>query len=63
MTPEEQHQVNAMRAFFERMCGSIAAEGANAAALAESLAIRLKAAEEELHKLREPKAPDLKAVE
>ena len=64
MTQDEQQQVNAMRAFFERQCGNLASEGANAAALAESLAIRLKAAEAELEKLRpKPEAPELKAVE
>lgn len=64
MTPEEQQQVNAMRQFFERQVGNIASEGANAAALAESLAIRLKAAEAELATLRpKPEAPELKAVE
>ena len=52
MSKEEQQQVNAMRAYFQRMCGHLADEGATAAALAESLAIKLKAANEELERLR-----------
>jgi len=52
MSTDEQRQVNAMRAFFERQCGNLASEGAQAAMLAESLAIRLKAAEAEIEKLR-----------
>ena len=52
MSKDEQQQVNAMRAFFERQVGNLASEGANAAALAESLAIKLKAANEELERLR-----------
>lgn len=52
MTNDEQQQVNAMRAFFERQCGNLASEGANAAALAESLAIRLRALEAEFGEYR-----------
>ena len=51
MTPEEQAQVNASIAFLERQCGNLAREGAQAAAMAESLAIRLKKADEELGKV------------
>ena len=52
MTQDELQQVNAMRQFFERQCGNLAGEGANAAALAESLAIQLKAAREEVAALK-----------
>lgn len=45
MSMDEQQQVNAAIAFLERQCGNLAREGALAASLAESLAIRLKAAE------------------
>ena len=51
MTPEEQQQLNAMRAFFERQIGNLASEGANAAALAESLAMQLKAAQARIAEL------------
>ena len=54
MTQEEQQQVNAMRAFFERQVGNMASEGANAAALAESLAMQLKAARERIAELEKP---------
>ena len=51
MTPEEQQQVNAMRAHYERQCGNLAREGSNAAALAETLAIQLRAAQERIKEL------------
>lgn len=60
MTPEEQQQFNAAIAFMERQCGNLAREGANMAALAEGLAIKLKAAEAEIAKLKQP--PKLEAV-
>ena len=64
MTPEEQQQVNAAYAYFERQCGNLAREGANAMALAEGLAIRVKALEAELAALKKPAegAPKLEAV-
>lgn len=52
MTQEEQQQVNAMRAYFERQCANLASEGANAAMTAESFAIRAKKSEDEAVKLR-----------
>lgn len=54
MTSEEQQQVNAIRAFFERQVGNLASEGANAAALAESLAMKLRAAEARIAELEKP---------
>ena len=54
MTPEEQQQVNAMRAFFERQVGNLASEGANAAALAETFAQQLKAAQARIAELEKP---------
>ena len=48
MTADEQQQVNAMRAFFERQCGNLASEGANAAVLAEKIAMELNATKKQL---------------
>lgn len=52
MTPDEQQQVNAMMRFYEMQCANLAREGAQAAGVAETLAMRLKAAEAELAKLK-----------
>ena len=52
MTQDEQQQVNAALAYFERQCANLAREGAQMSATAEGLAIRLKAAQDELAKLR-----------
>jgi len=52
MTPDEQQQVNAAMAHMERQCGNLAREGANAMALAEGLAIKLKAAQDEIAALK-----------
>ena len=57
MTQDEQQQVNARMLFYERQCANLATEGANAAALAESIAIRLKAAEAKIAELT-PKAAE-----
>ncbi len=51
MTPEEQQQVNAVMAYMERQCANLAREGANMAAMAEGLAIKLKAAEQRIKEL------------
>lgn len=45
MTPEEQQQVNAMMRFYEARLIESVRDGANAAFMAEALAIKLKAAE------------------
>ena len=55
MSPEEQQQVNAMRIYFERQCGNLAAEGASMAIALESCAQQLKAAKDELAELKKPK--------
>ena len=54
MTPEQQQQqqVNAALAYFERQCANLAREGAQMAATAEGLAIRLQAAQDELAALK-----------
>jgi hypothetical protein len=52
MTQEEQQHVNAMRNFYEAQIANLAREGANAMMLAESFAIRLKAAEAERDALK-----------
>ena len=57
MTQDEQQQVNAMFRFYEAQVANVSREGANYAGIAEALAIKLKAAEAELHKLREPVDP------
>jgi hypothetical protein len=54
MTQDEQQQVNAAFRFFESQVGNVAREGANAMMAVESLAIRLKAAEAEIAKLKAP---------
>ena len=51
MSPEEQQQVNAMRIYFERQCGNLAAEGANMAIALEYCAQQLKAAQEKIKEL------------
>ena len=58
MTPEEQQQVNAMMRFYERQCGNLASEGAQAMGAAEALAIKLKAAEERIKELEKAAAPE-----
>ena len=63
MTQDEQQQVNARGHFYERQLGNVATEGANAMALAESLAIRLKAAEARIAELEPKDKPKLEAVE
>ena len=60
MTPEEQQQVNAMMRFYEQQVANMAREGAQAAGIAENLAMQLKAAKEEIVKLR-PKPDEAKA--
>ena len=52
MTPHEIQQMNAMRAFYESQIANIAHEGANKAMQAESLAIMLNAAQEEIAALK-----------
>lgn len=52
MTPEEQQPINAAMNHMERMIGNVAREGANAQALAESLAMQLKAMTAERDKLK-----------
>jgi len=54
MTQDEQQQVNAMFRFYEQQCGNLASAGAQAMAAAESLAIRLKAAEARIAELTKP---------
>lgn len=61
MTPEEQQQVNAMFRFYEAQVANLTREGAQAAGIAESIAIQLKAAQARIKEL-EPK-PELKAVD
>lgn len=53
MTQEEQQQVNAAMAFMEAQVSNMAREGANKAVQCEALAQKLKAAEDELAKLKE----------
>ena len=52
MTQHEIQQMNAMRAFYEAQIANLAHEGATMAHRCESLAIMLKAAQEELAALR-----------
>ena len=52
MTQEEQQQVNAMMRFYEAQIGNLTREGAQVAGIAEQFAIKLKAAEAELAKLK-----------
>ena len=61
MTQDEQQQVNAIMRFYEAQVANLAREGAQAAGVAEALAMKLKAAEAEIAALR-PK-PNLQAVE
>ena len=51
MTPDEQQQVNAMMRFYEAQVANLAREGAQAAGIAEALAIKLKAAEAKIKQL------------
>ena len=51
MTPEEQQQVNAMMRFYEAQVSNLTREGAQAAGIAENLAIQLKAAQERIKEL------------
>ena len=51
MTQDEQQQVNAMMRFYESQIANLAREGAQAAGIAEQLAIRLKAAEARIAEL------------
>ena len=63
MTQDEQQQVNAMMRFYERQCGNLVSEGAQAVGMAEALAIRLKAAQEENAALKKKyETPDDKVV-
>ena len=57
MTQDEQQQVNAMMRFYERQCGNLASEGAQAVGMAEALAIKLKAAQEEIAALKKKHEP------
>ena len=52
MTPEEQQQVNAAMAYMERQCANLAREGANMAIALEATAQQLKAARDEIEKLK-----------
>ena len=62
MTQDEQQQVNAMMRFYEAQVGNLTTAGAQMQMAAESLAIRLKAAEARIKEL-EPKAdPKLEVV-
>lgn len=51
MTPEENQQVNAMMRFYEAQVANLAREGAQAALMAESFAVKLKAAEARIAEL------------
>jgi hypothetical protein len=51
MTQDEQQQVNAMMRFYEAQVANLTREGAQAAGIAESLAIQLKAAQEKVKEL------------
>ena len=48
MTQDEQQQVNAIMRFYETQIANMAREGAQAAGIAENLAMQLKAAKAEL---------------
>jgi DNA-binding NarL/FixJ family response regulator len=52
MTPEEQAQVNAMFRFYEQQVANLVREGAQAAGIAENLALQLKAAKAEIEALK-----------
>ena len=58
MTQDEQQQVNAMMRFYERQCGNLVSEGAQAVGMAEALAIRLKVAQEEISALKAKMPPE-----
>ena len=45
MTPEEQQQVNAAMAYMERLCASLARDGANMASALAGMEQKLKALE------------------
>ena len=51
MTQDEQQQVNAMMRFYETQVANLSREGAQAAGIAEALAIQLKAAQEKIKEL------------
>ena len=57
MTPEEQQQVNAMMRFYEAQVANLAREGAQAAGIAENVAVQLKAARAEIVALTKPIDP------
>lgn len=57
MTQDEQQQVSAMMRFYEAQVGNLATAGAQTAIMAESLAIRLKAAQEEIAALKKKYEP------
>lgn len=56
MTQEEQMQVNALANYFQRQCGNLALEGANAAFQLEASAQKIKALEAELAALKAAEA-------
>ena len=60
MTPDEQQQVNAMMRFYEAQVGNLTTAGAQTAIVAESLAIQLKAAREEIAALKMKLPPEPK---
>lgn len=62
MTQEEQQQVNAMMRFYEAQVANITREGAQAAGVAESLAIRCAALTKELDALKPKPEPKLEVV-
>jgi hypothetical protein len=55
MTQEEQQQVAAAMKFMEQQIARLASEGAIVASQLEAVAIKLKAAEDELAALKAPK--------
>ena len=55
MTHEEQQQVNAMRAEYEQIIVNLAHQCSDKAAVAETLAMRLKSAQGEIAKFIAPK--------
>ena len=57
MTQDEQQQVNAMFRFYEQQVANLSREGAQAAGVAEALAVKVKALQEEIAALR-PKPAD-----
>lgn len=63
MTNEEQAQLSAMRAFFERQCGNLAGEGAAAVMVAEALAQQLKAAKARIAELEAANVVPIRSTE